>query len=370
MIIRLFSTSLTIGAIPGVASLLNLIDGGKTPMLPFNGSFIIHIKDECNRQALEWMDANAEQCPTAMGITVYRMKGQSGPLFPKSTAETLAEPQAAEPEPQPDNAPIPPPMPPAQPSIIPAEETDQEANGEEFETTDDNDDNESIEGDVVADADCPNHEVVDPEKMKDNHRLEQINLCVTNQMSSIEDLRLKMVNAIRTYNDLLEDKNKALKSIDSILEYIDRVDGSQKKIPKISSIKVVYMGNNSFEMDEGNYLAIYTDELSAKDGKGFERILGRFVIYFQPYADSEFITIFNLDRRVPHGDDFMQAPHVYGDGRSCFGNVEEIIAPVIANNDLEQICDVLLRFLTTPNLDDGPTPEILSEFPIKETASA
>ncbi len=80
------------------------------------------------------------------------------------------------------------------------------------------------------------------------------------------------------------------------------------------------------------------------------------------YDVSNTVRIFNTKHKVNAFDENMQAPHVFGDGHICHGNLAHQIANAYAKKDLFAVIQLLIIFLQEANVDD-PAGKYINKWP-------
>jgi hypothetical protein len=87
------------------------------------------------------------------------------------------------------------------------------------------------------------------------------------------------------------------------------------------------------------------------------------------------ITFRNLSGRknVHRGEDDerwkLHAPHVFGDGHACFGNVENTVRELLAKHEYAALVQVLIMFLSHANIVDA-AGQYLAKWPVATAAEA
>ncbi len=107
---------------------------------------------------------------------------------------------------------------------------------------------------------------------------------------------------------------------------------------------------------------------------GNVHVLGRYRIDIllrgEEERERDSILMFNLDRRVEQGSHGnMHAPHVFGDGGACFGNIEESVSDLYANCEYVALVCLLICFLQSVNVEDSAGSYIVN-WPLADTQSA
>jgi len=101
-----------------------------------------------------------------------------------------------------------------------------------------------------------------------------------------------------------------------------------------------------------NVILVYTKNICIQYENSIYS-LGRYLIFINPNSGSRntesIVRIINQD--PAHHNDNLH-PHVFDDGRCCFGNIEEMIPELIANNKLAKLIHLIIAFLTSYNKND------------------
>jgi hypothetical protein len=102
-----------------------------------------------------------------------------------------------------------------------------------------------------------------------------------------------------------------------------------------------------------DYLGVRTNPVHFIDVKGVKRSIGRLMIaipynVFKHGDGSKTIKVYNMDRTIEGN----QAPHVFGGGDVCFGNIKGTIDNLIKMGDLYAAVQAIILFFQHPDEKD------------------
>ncbi len=189
-----------------------------------------------------------------------------------------------------------------------------------------------------------------------------VKLAVNNSKSIMKELRDQHMKAKGTYVDHMNKAMEYAKLAQRLEENILLMDEEKLaseenercfkmfedvlSIPQVSAVKV-----------SDDLVHVYTKNIYVKhEKKGTWHDVGTFHIqigmYGSKYDSSRTVKIFNTKHQIHAFEDQMQAPHVFGDGHLCHGNIVGAMIDAYKRRDLFQMTTMLIMFLQNANLDD------------------
>lgn len=216
-----------------------------------------------------------------------------------------------------------------------------------------------------------------------------VKLAVNNSKNLINELKSQHLHAKESYvehmNQAMEYAKVAQRLEESLLlmdedKLVNEEKGRCIKmyedvltIPQVTAVKVT---------DET--VNVYTHNIYVKhEKKGTWHDIGTFHIqigmYGTKYDPSRTVRIFNTKHQIHAFEEQMQAPHVFGDGHLCHGNITGAMIDSYKRRDLYQMVLMLIMFVQNANLDDAAGaylnkwPEVSEEIatkPVEEMKTA
>jgi hypothetical protein len=198
---------------------------------------------------------------------------------------------------------------------------------------------------------------------------DKISLILASKMSNNSSAKAKLLM------DKIYQYNQCMGSIITLQNEINRLSADVNKDPIITKLLPVIdklkSADNMIEdiFFNKDYLVIQTKDIITNplsDGK--RRKIGKMEFYINlecmlGITPNRFPII--IRNRTREDDNVQQCGHVNYLGQSCFGSWLESILKAFNSYDIEQLIDILIRFVKTPNEEDS-MGEPIRNWPIVE----
>lgn len=174
----------------------------------------------------------------------------------------------------------------------------------------------------------------------------------------------ELSSAISKVNRMMFEMAELQRKISTLTSKLDESPIIQKIVSSILMAKRMPLVEDVFFSNDTKQVIIYTKELvtSEKFDNIARKVIGRMAFYIslqsllQGRTDAalEPVLIKNRDRVFCSDDEkLFSAGHVKANGKVCFGAVTETLIKAMQIYDIEQICEVLIRFIQNPDFNDA-----------------
>ena len=173
--------------------------------------------------------------------------------------------------------------------------------------------------------------------------------------AKVTELQRQLVIAIRETRGSARKLDQLLASNAALDEKHGTEFDKLSRLPKVRSVQA-----------RSGVVSVFTDVLYCVDPRTKKRHeIGAFRIDIHVGGEENCVRWFNLTRRISGN----QAPHVFAEGRACFGNSAEIFAELIADYEFAAAAMVAIQFVESVNVDDSAGRHI-SDWPLAPEESA
>lgn len=108
---------------------------------------------------------------------------------------------------------------------------------------------------------------------------------------------------------------------------------------------------DTVSVEDGRLVVTTLPIVCTEPRSGDQYMLGNFRLRIDLYSGN--ITIENMTGSRDRAGCPMNAPHVAGDGRPCWGSVDETIVQLVAKCQISTLVQVIIAFLQTVNINDA-----------------
>jgi len=198
---------------------------------------------------------------------------------------------------------------------------------------------------------------VEEERQKRSRDL-YINECSARLEKTLQGTRETIANGdskIREYSETLTKVIREVNGARRKLEQLTSCSGGELEkygreydklltLPKVKSIEVL-----------SGVIKVFTETLYCIDPRTNNlHDIGAFRIEIFTNGANNGVKWINLTRQViAYDGKKMHAPHIFPEGKACFGNTAEIFPDLIANYEFAAVAMVAIQFIETVNIDDS-----------------
>ena len=168
-----------------------------------------------------------------------------------------------------------------------------------------------------------------------NKALESTRKAMREGPARVRQLQEELTRKIREVNGLQRKLEQMESCQNTVVETYGKEFDKLLEIPKIRDVRV-----------QNGTIRVFTDTLYCVDPRTSKKHeIGHFRIEIHPGGS---VRWFNLVRQV----NGMQAPHVFGRGDACLGNMDEVIPELAANYEYAALAMICIQFVESVNVSD------------------
>jgi hypothetical protein len=179
-------------------------------------------------------------------------------------------------------------------------------------------------------------------------------ISTSKRLEDLENKKKKLISELIAIEQSISDCIVGINSNKIIEKFVNDIN----KLKNIENVEEIYFTNDE--------IVIVTKELITQErmidnnGELFHRKIGRMriginiLLFFGDlHTTNNFITIHNLSRGFDDVGRVLECGHVLRNGSMCLGDIVlESLIKAFALKDIPMIYDVVIRFITQPNIND------------------
>jgi len=198
-----------------------------------------------------------------------------------------------------------------------------------------------------------------------------------------DELKVGYESAMQSYKTYLDKSMESAKQMYDMKNQFDlfkledfiekeqaRVKVMYQHIYDIPQVKSIDVKNECITVNTHN---IYAQDSRTKKWHDIGTFQINIGMMSHLYDTTNTVRIFNTKHKVNAFDSSMQAPHIFGDGHLCHGNLAFQITNAYSRKDIFAVVQLLIIFLQEANVDDPAGkyidrwPEVTEEIAVPKT---